>query len=144
MPENESYAPLDPFGFLKRLMANGGVNQDILPGWFGVTINENNSSAPSTEQRILAKESYGRQMGKMMDAVAVLIEAERKRGVQAAEFNELMTLKTKIDDTKAEAARDRLKLLKSDLASLKDHHEGEYHALLEELSALIKQEHDPK
>jgi hypothetical protein len=143
MPESDSYSPLDPFGIIRRLMA-GGVNQDILPGWFGVTINENNSSAPSTEQRILAKESYGRQMGKMMDAVAVLIEAEHKRGARAAEFNELIRLKDRIDKTKAEAARDRLKRLKSDLTSLKENHEGEYHALLKDLRTLIAQEYEPE
>ncbi|HEY7241155.1 MAG TPA: hypothetical protein VH600_18420 [Burkholderiales bacterium] len=33
----------------------------------------NNSTAPGTEQRILARHSYGRQLWRLMDAVDLLI-----------------------------------------------------------------------
>ena len=45
--------------------------QNINP--WTININSNNSSAPGTEQRILARHSYGRQLGRLMDAVDLLV-----------------------------------------------------------------------
>src|SRR5260370_41076569 len=62
--------PLDIFA------APQNVAQSILPGWvFGSVINvtEQNSSAPDTEREIVATHSYGRQLGRVIDALAVLI-----------------------------------------------------------------------
>src|SRR5918993_3209381 len=51
-------------------LAPSQLSQPINPGWsFGnLIVNESNSSAPSTELAIVAEESYGRQMGKLLDA----------------------------------------------------------------------------
>lgn len=52
--------------------------QSVLPGWiFAQTVNitNQNSSSPETERAILAQQSYGRQLGKVIDAVDVLIKA---------------------------------------------------------------------
>jgi hypothetical protein len=93
--------------------------QSINPGWsFGnVTINEQNSSAPQTEQAILAHESYGRQIGKLLDAVGELIEARPDRGENHA-FVEIAKLKERIDGIKRDAAIDRIARLRGDLELL--------------------------
>jgi hypothetical protein len=62
--------PLDVFAAPRNLV------QPILPGWvFGsvTNITEQNSSAPDTEREIIAAQSYGRQLGRVMDALAILI-----------------------------------------------------------------------
>jgi hypothetical protein len=55
------------------------LSQPINPGWsFGnIIVNDHNSSAPSTEQAIIAEESYGRQIGKLPDAVYDLCRQTR-------------------------------------------------------------------
>lgn len=55
----------------------GIFEQPILPGWtFGSVINvtKRNSSAPDTERDIVAAHSYGRQLGRVIEALAVLIK----------------------------------------------------------------------
>jgi hypothetical protein len=50
--------------------------QPINPGWtFGnlVSVTEQNSSSPDTERDIVAVESYGSQLGRVIDALAELI-----------------------------------------------------------------------
>src|SRR5947209_4928897 len=64
--------------------------QPILPGWvFGnvTNVTEQNSSAPETEREIVAAQSYGRQLGRIMDAVALLIAdlPKEKQGEKAFE-----------------------------------------------------------
>ena len=97
--------PLDVFTAPRNLV------QPILPGWvFGSMINvtEKNSSAPDTEREIVAAHSYGRQLGRVMDAVAALI-AELPRAKQdATAFADLIKLRREIDDLKLEAAARRL------------------------------------
>jgi hypothetical protein len=73
--------PLDVFAAPRNLV------QPILPGWvFGSVTNvtEQNSSAPDTEREIVAGQSYGRQLGRVMDALAVLIAdlPEAKQGAR--------------------------------------------------------------
>src|SRR5688572_2432578 len=50
-------------------LAPSQLSQPINQGWsFGnVIVNESNSSAPSTELAIVAEESYGRQIGKLLE-----------------------------------------------------------------------------
>jgi len=50
--------------------------QNINP--WTININSNNSSAPGTEQRILARHSYGRQLGRLMDAVDLLVDDSKR------------------------------------------------------------------
>lgn len=53
--------------------------QPILPGWtFADTVNvtEENSASPETELQMVSRYSYGRQLGRVLDAVNELI-AER-------------------------------------------------------------------
>ncbi len=97
-------------------------NQPILPGWtFGnVIVDENNSSAPDTERSIVSTESYGRQLGKLMDAVCALIDAQPATAPLPDAYIELKQLKTKIDALKTKAARRRIEQFLRDLKTLKD------------------------
>jgi hypothetical protein len=108
--------------------------QPILPGWFSVTnITEQNSSAPDTEREILAKHSYGRQLGRVMDAVAVLIgdlPAERQ---EESAFKEFAAIRDEIDKIKTQAAARRLNCIAADLATLKKTKPREYESLAAKL-----------
>lgn len=94
--------------------------QSFNNGWsFGnLTINSSNSSAPETEQAIVAAESYGRQIGKLLDAVALLAERQPDAASQKP-FEEVAKLKEKIDEVKHRMAIGRIAQLRSDLESLR-------------------------
>ena len=131
-------SPINPMSFFWPWPSAPAVEQPILPGWsFGsVTINQQNSSAPSTELAIVSSNSYGRQLGKLLDAVAELVT--RQDGAkQPKVFVELLALRDSIERTKVEAAKDRLKQLKHDLATLKDVQDDEYAAILAGLRELL-------
>ena len=113
------------------------LNQPILPGWSFISVNEQNSSAPDTERRIVAKDSYGRQIGRLMDAVTALI-AERPAGAPVIEaFVELGKLEKRVDQAKADAASDRLKQIAADLKLLKERKPAEYRRQAEALRRLL-------
>ena len=109
--------PLDVFAPPRNLV------QPILPGWvFGsvTNITEQNSSDPDTELEIVAAQSYGRQLGRVMDALAVLIADLPKAKQDARAFQELTKIRREIDDIKAQAATRRLDRIAADLATLKE------------------------
>lgn len=113
--------------------------QPINPGWsFGnVTINEKNSSAPATEQAIVAQDSYGRQIGKLMDAVTALIERQPDAAGNPA-YIELAALRARIDAVKQDAARARIDQLRHDLDTLRTTDETAYRETLAALAALLR------
>ncbi|MCP4615127.1 MAG: hypothetical protein GY844_01695, partial [Bradyrhizobium sp.] len=82
--------PLDFFAPPRNL------EQPILPGWvFGsvTNITEQNSSAPDTEREIVAAQSYGRQLGRVMDALAVLIADLPKAKQATTAFEEFTRIR---------------------------------------------------
>src|SRR5262249_10698506 len=115
----------------------------INSGWsFGnVTINEQNSSAPQTEQAILAQESYGRQIGKLLDAVNELVKAQPDNSENEA-YVEVAELKARIDRLKRDAAVDRIDQLRRDLERLRASDQPEddaaYRKNLEALRSLLQ------
>ncbi|EIZ77333.1 hypothetical protein WSK_4119 [Novosphingobium sp. Rr 2-17] len=117
--------------------------QSINSGWsFGnVTINEQNSSAPQTEQTILAHESYGRQIGKLLDAVSELVKTQPDRNANKA-FVEISKLTERIDRIKYEAAVDRIQGLRRDLellsASDRPEDQAAFNKSIEALRSLLK------
>ena len=117
--------PLDFFAAPRNFV------QPILPGWFGsvTNITEQNSSAPDTEREIIAAQSYGRQLGRVMDALAVLIADLPKAKRDATAFEEFAKLRREIDGIKAEAAARRLDRIAADLATLKETKPEEYKRL---------------
>jgi hypothetical protein len=95
-------------------------SQPILPGWsFGsVTVNEQNSSAPGTEQAILSSQSYGRQIGKLLDAVCAQIEAQGGPKDVVA-YKDVVALREKVEQIKRDAAAARIDQFQRDLELLK-------------------------
>lgn len=76
-----------------------------------------NSSAPQTEVEVVQRHSYGRQLGRMADALEALIE-ERGEGASSDErFTEFTTMKQEIDEIKLDAAATRIDQLHADLAA---------------------------
>lgn len=135
----------DPFAWLRAWYglptSTGAFVQPILPGWtFGnLVVNETNSSAPATEAAIVARESYGRQLGKLMDAVFELIERQGgPDGVKA--FEELVEIRKRIDRIKAATITDHLKLLEQNLARLKVHDKAAYKDAVKALRAMLPKE----
>jgi len=85
-----------------------------------VNVTDQNSSAPDTERQIVAKESYGRQLGRIMDALLVLIAEQEKEGRKVKAFDRLMKLDREINAIKMQVATTRLDHVITDLATLKD------------------------
>lgn len=98
------------------------LSQPINPGWsFGnIVVNAANSSAPETERNVLSHHSYGRQIGRLMDAVAALLDAAPKLegDGRVREFRELAG---QVAAIKRASARDRIERLCDELATVREH-----------------------
>jgi hypothetical protein len=112
--------------------------QPILPSaTFGnvISITERNSSSPAAEYDITAKESYGRQLGKVMDALAVLIK-ERPAGAGSNPvLDELLALRTRIEQLKEDSLQQRAERLKADLLRLKQKYPEKFREIAAVLTA---------
>ncbi len=144
MADNESSSK-DPVEVWRKLwspwltMAPQSLTQPINTGWtFGnIMVTGQNSTAPDAEQLILAAHSYGRQIGRIMDAVSLLIEAtgaDKKKPLdpRAKEFIELAG---EIKTIKDKAKTLRLDRLRGDLETLKRDDPGAFKALKKTLDA---------
>ena len=97
------------------------LTQAILPGWTWapeLTINQGNSSAPATEAEIVRHHSYGRQLGRLADAVQVLID-ERGERPRPPALDAFSRMKQEIDQLKLDAAADRVGQIVADLGTLR-------------------------
>lgn len=114
-------------------VAPTNLSQSILPGWSFFTVNEGNSSAPDTERRIVAQDSYGRQISRLMDVVEVLVK-EAEKGNPALKNDACVTalgeLKARIDAAKQEAQTARQDRLVEDLLALKDKDKAKFAAVM--------------
>ena len=119
------------------LAAPQRLSQPILSGWSLISVNEANSSAPDTEQAIVAKASYGRQLGKLIDAVEALIGERPPSAAQSPALESLRDLAAEVRDAKLDAARARFARLQSDLALLKEHQPSEFDRQRPALLALL-------
>ena len=91
-----------------ELPLSGNVNQAIwtafmspLNGQYGlININLGESSDPDVEKQVLAEVgSYGKQLGRMSDALAVLVKHFRpKKGLSAKDEDALVALTSMLDD----------------------------------------------
>lgn len=114
--------PMSTFWPMWPNLAPEKLEQPILPITFSTTINEANSSAPDTERRIVEQDSYGRQIGRLMDVVALLVERESQADPALSKDKcvaDLMELKARIDTEKKEARQVRQDRLVEDLLDLK-------------------------
>ena len=119
-------------------LAPHSLTQPINPGWtFGnlIQVNERNSSAPDTEQQIVGRHSYGRQLGRVMDAVDLLLEHADAATRDDARAQDFSALQRDVQAIKSEQAAARLEHLRDELIALRrDHPDAwrELRALLDE------------
>lgn len=121
-------------------VTTGGLTQPILPGWQigDVIVNDANSSSPATERRILAQDSYGRQIGRLMDAVCALIrQVASEQAKEDGPLKDLLELQDKIDGLKGGAVDDHVAQLRRDLDRLKARDTAAYDRAVEKLRALL-------
>lgn len=111
--------------------------QPILPGWT-FNINHGNSTAPQTEADVVAKHSYGRQLGRMSDALACLIEERHGKAPKVEPFADFLSMKREIDGIKRDAATARVEQLAKDLALLKAQDKEAYERLRDALRDAVK------
>lgn len=98
------------------------LNQPILPGWIlgnVINVTEMNSSSPVTELEVVAKDSYGRQIGRLMDAVKVLIDERPKDAETSRELDILKEQWQSIEEIKKSSKKNRIEELERELARLK-------------------------
>lgn len=117
------------------------LSQSINPGWIlgSVIVNQRNSSAPATEQAILAEESYGRQIGKLLEAVYELTK-DKPGSADNPAFRDIASLREKVERLKREAASTRIDQLRRDLELLKAFDKAAYEKKVEDLRALLPEE----
>lgn len=119
-------------------LAPHSLTQPINPGWtFGnlIQVTDRNSSAPDTEQQILSRHSYGRQLGRVMDAVALLLERADAQTRDDARAEDFAALQRDVSAIKREQSAARLQRLRDELVSLRrDHPE-----VWRELRALLRE-----
>ncbi len=113
-------------------LAPENLNQSILPGWSFMTVNEGNSSAPGTEQRIVAGDSYGRQIGRMMDVMAFMLKGTPSNDPAfVAAVADFEHMKARIDEIKLDAQKRRQAQLVEDLLALKRRDETQFNAIIQ-------------
>lgn len=112
----------DPASWLKQWtsamqLAPNTLVQPILPGWT-LNVNAFNSSAPQTEADVVSKHSYGRQLGRISEALAILVDARDPKHSDER-FKDFRTMTDEIDKIKAGNAEARVARLLADLDLLK-------------------------
>jgi hypothetical protein len=137
-----SWTGIDPAEWMRTWQAvwRGAPNslvQPILPGWT-FNINSNNSTAPQTEVDVVAKHSYGRQIGRMSDALELLIQERLGKTPEDKRFSDFLTMKHEIDNVKQDAAATRIERIIKDLAQLKSQNEEQYVRLRDALREALR------
>jgi hypothetical protein len=94
--------------------------QPINPGWsFGnLIVNHANSSAPEVEQAVLSRVSYGRQIGRLMEALQAVVEALPQTHDSPA-VQAFQTLAQEVCELKKECRAQRLQRLRAELEELR-------------------------
>ena len=135
------WTPSDPADWLRSWSeamrsVPQSLTQAINPGWsFGpsFTLNSGNSSAPQTEIEVLQRHSYGRQLGRISEALELLIEERARSSPKDKRFDDFLKMKAEIDAVKLDAAAARVDSLRSDLAALKKSRPAQYKKLKDAL-----------
>jgi len=95
-----------------------GFSQPILPGWT-LNIDSNNSSSPRTEGLVVSKFSYGRQLGRLNDALDAIVATLPPATRTLPEVEAFLRMKERIDVLKDDSLDDRVAVLAAELAALK-------------------------
>ena len=96
------------------------LTQPINPGWtFGnlIQVTNENSSAPMVEKEVVSAHSYGRQIGRLMDAVVAI--ADKIGAADDPRVEPLIALAAEIEAIKQEARQRRRTELLDELKALK-------------------------
>jgi len=129
----EMYAQAVPFPSLAPQV----LTQPILPGWLvgnNINVTEENSRSPETEREIVAKISYGRQLGRVIDVLGDLIERWPGGAPDDISVQRFAELRDDIEGIKAE----RIVRAISDLAEMKQRNPGEYERLAPRLQGILE------
>jgi len=113
------------------------LTEPILPGWT-FNINSNNSTSPETEVDVVAKHSYGRQLGRISDALETLIRECNGKAPKDKSFTAFLTMKHEIDRVKQDAAAARIERITNDLALLKTQDEAQFNRLRDALRQALR------
>lgn len=109
-----------------RAPLSGDVTQDIessIGGQLGlININTTRSVDPQLEQRIVTEvASYGRQLGRLLEAVDVLVGQQSRRGLGESEvraLDQLHELAGQVAAVKEQAVLDRIDRVVADVQAL--------------------------
>ena len=118
-----SKCALQFMGLATPKIAPDYLAQSILPGCtFAnvVNITEQNSSSPETEHEIVLEQSYGKQLGRLMDAVNDLIEERPKSARDKDSYKKLIEQHDSVDKIKKRLRPELIKNLEEKLSKLKD------------------------
>lgn len=118
-------------------LAPQALSQPILPGWMfanSINVTEENSSSPETEREIVAKYSYGRQLGRVIDVLADLIERWPGGAPDDPSIQDFAELREDIEKIKT---RGIIRAI-SELAELKQGNPDEYARLAPKLREILE------
>ncbi len=118
-------------------LAHGSLRtlyEPILPGWT-INVDSFNSGSPETERDVLKMASYGKQIGRISDAVAQLIQLEPSQDHQA--FKDFDELQVEIAAVKAKALAARVARMPADLLMLKTTDAGQFELVRAALLAVL-------
>ena len=132
-----SWSGIDPAEWLRTWQtvwrgAPDNLVQPILPGWT-FNINSANSTSPQTEAEVVARHSYGRQIGRMADALELVLVEKYGKASEDKRVADFLNMKREIDQVKQDAAAARIEQITKDLALLKTRDEAQYARLRDAL-----------
>jgi hypothetical protein len=134
---NYWYSAMRPFFAFNG--APGSLDQSILPWTFaGLVVNENNSSNPAAEQAVVRKDSYGRQLGRISDALEFLIARLPEPDKKDNAIQTFVEMKAQIDEIKRAADAARFDRVLSWLEDLSRRDEKTFTKRLASINALAK------
>jgi hypothetical protein len=119
-------------------LAPQSLTQPINPGWtFGnlIQVTEQNSTAPDTEQEIVRRHSYGRQIGRMMDAVELLIDHAPAAVKKDPRATELKKIQRDVDAIKKAQQGRRVEQLRAELRQIRESDATAWRELSREFTA---------
>jgi hypothetical protein len=120
------------FNSLFPWTAPKNLAQSILPGWIfanTVSISEKNSSAPEVESDIVSEVSYGRQLGRVIEALSELIK-EKPVSQRSKKMHDFLSLSDKIERIKFESTERRLDNVKEWLIELNKRDRDKYRSVV--------------
>lgn len=111
------------------------LQQAILPWTFaGIVVNETNSSNPAAEHAVVNQFSYGKQLGRIADVLAEIIDA--KGGAQGPAQEAFMQMKQQVDAIKMETEATRFDAVLADLKRLRARDPESFAECLKRVAAL--------